>query len=292
MSRQRDAIEFLSQRGPVRADLQNAMADALAAFLERHGIIIPYPPYGSIQNELPDEYLYTAIADRLERDRSQIHAFLDRTRDYFYAPALDSIPEDENDAGPGAPFWRNRYFSRADARMLYAVAGALNPRRWIEVGVGHSTRFLRKAISDQGLSTEIVSIDPAPRADIEQHTDQHIQQNVLDVPLDVFAELQPGDVFFMDGSHVMLAGTDVTHVFLNVLPVLKPGVLVHIHDIYLPYEYPVRTRAKQFNEQHALAMLLLFSRAWEVLAPIHYLKRTNVIEFGGGSFWMRRVIEG
>lgn len=289
MSKSRDIIDFLAQRPAVRRDLQDAMSGALSEFLSKHGAFIPAAPYGEIQKELPENYRFEAVEARLERDRAHFEAFFEELKAHFYSEALNAVPENAPEDDPQAVYWKNGYFSRADARALYAIAAVHDPRRWVEVGVGYSTRFLRKAIEEHGLQTRITSIDPSPRAEIEGKTDEHIEQNLLDVQLDTFAALKAGDVFFLDGSHVMLQGTDVTHALLNVFPVLKPGVLVHVHDIYLPFEYPAAIRVKQFNEQHALAAMLQFSDQWDVLLPVHFMRRTGMIEYGGGSFWMRKT---
>ena len=109
-----------------------------------------------------------------------------------------------------------------------------------------------------------------------------------ELPLARFADLKPGDVLFYDGSHLVFHGSDVTHFFLRVLPRVAAGVFVHIHDIFLPNEYPEHFDLRYYNEQYLLAAMLTFPGPWEILAPVNYLKQKNVLSDGGCSFWMRR----
>ena len=101
--------------------------------------------------------------------------------------------------------------------------------------------------------------------------------------------LEPGDILFHDGSHITLNGTDTVRLFLEILPRLKPGVLVHVHDIMLPREYPDSFFGRGYSEQYMLAATLLFGPDFEVLAPISYISGTMGLDPGGVSFWMRKV---
>ena len=126
-----------------------------------------------------------------------------------------------------------------DAVALYGLLRRTRPQRYLEVGSGHSTRFARRAIRDEGLATTVTSIDPEPRARIDELCDLVIRRPVEALEDDgVFLELGPGDVLFIDGSHRTFTGSDVTVLLLEVVPRLAPGVLVQVHDVYLPRDYP------------------------------------------------------
>lgn len=165
---------------------------------------------------------------------------------------------------------------------------AYKPARIVEIGSGNSTKFFRKAISDANINSSLISIDPYPRATIESVVDQVIRKNFLDVPLEFFDMLTTGDILFLDGSHLVFHGSDVTHFFLRILPRLSPGVFVHLHDIWLPEEYPVSFDLRWYSEQYLLAAFLLGNEAWQTLVPVHFLYLKGLLPKSGGSFWMRK----
>jgi Methyltransferase domain len=122
-----------------------------------------------------------------------------------------------------------------------------------------------------------------------------------EVPPEVFSELAAGDVLFVDTTHTVKIGSDVNHIFLRVLPLLAEGVLVHVHDIFLPYEYPrffLEDYALYWAEQYLLQAFLAYSSDFEVLCGVHALARecgdrmvaTGFLDAGatGSSFWLRR----
>ena len=157
------------------------------------------------------------------------------------------------------PFWANGWLPPLDAMALYAFLVRQNPSQYIEIGSGNSTKFARRAIQDHHLRTQIISIDPQPRAEIDRLCDRVIRRPFEDVDWTAMPELAAGDIVFVDSSHRVLMNSDVTAFFMDVLPDLPPGVLVHFHDIWLPHDYPERWRFWYFSEQYVLATLLLFA---------------------------------
>src|SRR5262249_51799095 len=125
------------------------------------------------------------------------------------------------------PYWNNGYFSGDDARVAYALVRAHRPAAIVEIGSGNSTKFFRKAIADGYTRTKLVSIDPEPRSEISRIADTVLKQSVLDADMRLFAAMSANDLLFLDGSHLTFNGTDTAHFFLEVLPAIKPGVLVH-----------------------------------------------------------------
>jgi hypothetical protein len=179
-----------------------------------------------------------------------------------FAAWLDQIDGFANDlraiggAPPPAPRFDQDWFPRLDAMAAYALVRWRQPKRLIEIGSGHSTRFLARAVADGALDTEIIAIDPAPRAPIAG-LPITIQRSALqDTDRSVFSALAAGDVLFIDSSHILMPGSDVDILFNDVLPALPRGVLVHIHDIFLPEHYPRQWDWRAYNEQQAVAMLI------------------------------------
>jgi hypothetical protein len=121
-----------------------------------------------------------------------------------------------------------------------------------------------------------------------------VPQRVEKVNLNTFASLQSGDVLFIDSSHVSKAGSDVNFLFFEVLPRVPSAVRIHIHDIFLPGEYPKRwviEENRSWNEQYVLRALLMYSNAFRVLFGSAYalLKFKDLVSHGGGSLWIERL---
>ncbi|WP_170760433.1 class I SAM-dependent methyltransferase [Ruegeria lacuscaerulensis] len=168
----------------------------------------------------------------------------------------------------------NGYYDSPDADALYLMIRRYKPRRVIEVGCGNSTRVTRQAIIDGGLETTITAVDPYPRADIAHVVDQFEQKRLEEVDPALFEKLEAGDVLFIDSSHVVRMSNDVAHLFCRIIPALKPGVVIHVHDVFLPYEYPKRFfyDCPGWGEQYMLHALLQ-SGAYSMLWPGYYLQQ-------------------
>ncbi|MBO9445194.1 class I SAM-dependent methyltransferase [Ruegeria sp. R14_0] len=162
----------------------------------------------------------------------------------------------------------NGYYDSPDADALYLMIRRFKPKRVIEVGCGNSTRVTRQAIIDGGLDTEVTAIDPYPRADIAHVVDRFEQKRLEDVDPALFEQLEAGDVLFIDSSHVVRMSNDVAHLFCRIIPALKPGVVIHVHDVFLPYEYPKRFfyDCPGWGEQYMLHALLQ-SGSYSMLWP-------------------------
>ena len=173
----------------------------------------------------------------------------------------------------------NPYFGSPDADVLYAVVRHFRPSRIVEIGSGHSTRVSRQAILDGQLGTNLSCIDPCPRVDVATLADEvflHPVETLLNDPL--FTQLGPGDILFIDSSHMLSPGNDCVALYLHVLPRLTAGVLIHVHDVFLPYDYPrewVVQNRWLWNEQYLVQTMLQFGDAFEVLWAGHYLQRTD-----------------
>jgi len=218
---------------------------------------------------------------------------------------LATFPVDPDATDETTYFWNNDQFSHSDAALYYALIRRLRPGRIVEVGSGHSTKLALQAIR-QNQSGSILCIEPHPPAWLRKMSGTiEIQPTpVQSVPDSVFLDLEAGDVLFIDGSHISKTGSDVNHLFLRILPRLPAGVLVQIHDICLPFEYP-RAWSEEFlcywNEQYVLAALLANNPKFEVLVGVYYLHREDPrllrslipdlpgVMPGGGSLWLKTV---
>ncbi|MFT4568855.1 MAG: putative O-methyltransferase YrrM [Saprospiraceae bacterium] len=202
--------------------------------------------------------------------------------------------------------WDNGYFPGLDVAVLYILIATKKPQRIIEIGSGTSTMIISQAIHDYNLNAKITSIDPQPRAFIDQLADQVYRQPLHKCDIDIAEQLSCGDILFLDGSHRLLPNSDVMVFFLEILPKLKSGVIVQIHDIYLPYDYPGFMCQRMYSEQYALAIAMLNNPSrYKVLAPNYYISEQPIfikqllplwgasslknVEKHGGSFWFEVV---
>jgi hypothetical protein len=172
-------------------------------------------------------------------------------------------------APPPEPRWSQDWFPRLDAAAAYVFVREAKPARIVEVGSGHSTRFMTRAVRDGRLGTAITSIDPAPRADIEGTGTMLIRSTLQEAGLMPFSALRSGDVLFIDSSHILMPGTDVDLIFNHVLPMLPKDVMIHIHDVFLPDDYPPEWEWRGYNEQLGVAALIQ-GRGYRILWSSRY----------------------
>jgi len=157
---------------------------------------------------------------------------------------------------PPQPRWDQDWFPRLDAAAAYAMVRSTRPRRIVEVGSGHSTRFLARAVADGGLDTRITAIDPRPRAAIRGLAVEWLQTHVETLHHGPFAALGENDILFIDSSHQVKPGSDVEFLLNEVIPRLPAGVRVHFHDIFLPDDYPGQWAWRRYNEQSEVKRLI------------------------------------
>ncbi len=203
----------------------------------------------------------------------------------------------------------NTEFGAVDSEILYSMVRWLKPKKMIEIGSGYSTIITAQALVRNELENEITCrytvIDPYPKAFIQQGflgISSLVQKPVQEIPLKEFEDLDEGDILFIDSSHVVKIGSDAQYEFLHILPKLKPGVIIHVHDIFLPSEYPKHWVLKEhrfFNEQYILEALL-FSQKFKVLwgSSFMHLFQSELLKKyissyqstdWPGSFWMKKI---
>ncbi|MCY4590071.1 MAG: class I SAM-dependent methyltransferase, partial [Alphaproteobacteria bacterium] len=171
--------------------------------------------------------------------------------------------------------YANDQFGFGDAAVLFGMLRHLRPKRVVEVGSGYSSTVMLDT-NDRFLDQSIAFtfIDPFPgrlyelsgKKSLAAHT--VIESPVQSVPADVFSVLQPDDILFIDSSHVLKTGSDVAYLLFEVLPVLADGVIVHVHDIHYPFEYPeqwVIEDNRSWNEVYAIRAFLQYNNEFSIL---------------------------
>lgn len=198
----------------------------------------------------------------------------------------------------------NAYFSSPDTDVLYSFVREIQPEKFIEIGSGNSTRLVRQAIIDGNLNTRLISIDPQPRIDVAGFADEVRTVRVEQLNATMLAdELTAGDVLFIDSSHELLTGNDVVYEFLELIPLLRSGIYVHVHDVSLPFDYPwswleTSDGMQQWGEQYLLQAILSSGDHFEVLWAGYHCQQTSNDQFrrwfprsgfrDARSFWIRR----
>ncbi len=223
-------------------------------------------------------------------------------KDYDYPEMLEETPE------LNRFFTRNSQFSWLDARTLFVLLRLLKPKRLVEIGSGFSS-LLTADVNHRFLADTMhfSCIEPYPRAFLTQPLPGLNELLVTKVEaLDpvYFDQLASGDVLFIDSSHVSKTGSDVNYLLFDILPRLRRGVLVHIHDIFLPHDYPqswVLDDYRSWNEQYLVRALLMYSSAFRIVFGCSYAhyRYPNLVEqalslpagkgYGGGSLWIERL---
>lgn len=247
----------------------------------------------------PHPLLYEIINKNRKTYEENLKSFLQYS-DRIQAIKKSNIETDEN-----KPTWNNGFLPGLDVIGIYGIIAKYKPKKYIEIGSGNSTKVARKAIIECNLTTEIISIDPFPRANIDHLSDKVIREPIENLSDNKFIteSLKENDILFIDNSHRVFSNSDAMICFLELLPFLKNGVVVHIHDIYLPYDYPQFMCDRFYNEQYILAAFILANaEKYKSILPNFFISEDNElknyiapiwehpnlsgVEKHGGSFWL------
>ncbi len=280
-------MQFRSRAIRLKLGLQTVLG------MKRRGFFIPYSRAENVAGyehhsycwirHLFDEHrqIFTALLDEIEANRAALLAI--------------------SGLEPPLPRFEQDWFPRLDAVAHYTMVRSRKPRRIIEVGSGHSTRFICRAVADGALQTRVTAIDPQPRADIAELPVRLLRASLQDVELGVFDEIAPGDFVCVDSSHILMPGTDVDVMINHVLPMLPAGCFVFFHDIFLPDAYPRDWAPTGYNEQNAVAILLqgqyepVFASAYAVRHMADAVNATVLADIplhpGGieNGLWLRKT---
>lgn len=274
-----------------------------------HKPFLQFAPPGHFYSPIPDAAAFRNLAEEviepsgIDLQTGSQRDLLERLSE-FYA----ELPFPENPT-PGHRFsFANKYFRYADAIYLYGLLRHFQPRRVIEVGSGYSSAAALDA-SERflGNSIEFTFIEPYP-ARLRQllHAEDWtrvrlLQEPVQAAPLELFDTLQPNDILLIDSSHVSKVGSDVNHLLFRVLPRLQPGVLVHLHDIFYPFEYPKEwfEMGRAWNEAYLVRAFLQYNKACSVVLFASHAgrcfpdflaeKMPLCLKDTGASLWLRKL---
>ncbi|WP_134390914.1 class I SAM-dependent methyltransferase [Methylacidiphilum sp. Yel] len=239
-----------------------------------------------------------------------LYSIIKRSEDHYrslltdwvqFADDLLSFPLRDNGSELD-PCWENSSFPPLDAIALFGIIATTKPALFLEIGSGFTTRWAYGAKVRYSPLTKLVSIDPSPRVNVDTLCQQAFRRPLHELPLDIFEQLEAGDILFVDGTHRILQGSDATIFFLEILPIVKAGVIIHLHDIFLPFDYPPHWQKKYYSEQYVLgSILLVATEKYRILFPSFYVSQhqellkildqlwTNPklqsLKPKGGSFW-------
>lgn len=277
-------------RGTIPAGFKSFVAGRAPGLLK--AARLPRLLWGVLQSpmEHPPGHFYSPILSHADllRDRARItasppetlpgiqlnEAVQQRFREAFARTYAELPYGKERAEGLRFGALENPFFKHSDAVVLYSMMRELRPKRVVEVGSGHSSAVMLDT-SDRFLDgkTRFTFIDPYPQRllgllnqeDRRRHT--VLDQRVQEVGLGPFEALEAGDVLFIDSSHVVKPGSDVAWLVFEVLPRLRPGVYVQIHDVFYPFEYPERWIRAGFNwnEAYLVRAFLMYNRAFELV---------------------------
>jgi hypothetical protein len=228
-----------------------------------------------------------------------------------YKLEYDSFPRYKTSI-PHQYFINNGSFESVDGEVYYCMIRHFKPRKIIEIGAGFSTLLAAQAImknkkEDMNYECELIAIDPYPNNILKKGfpgLSKLVSKKVQEINIEEFSTLHDNDILFIDSSHVLKIGNDVWYIYNEILPSLRTGVLVHIHDIFLPLNYPKNWVIKQgrfWNEQYILKAFLTFNTNYEILwaASCIHIRYPDLLEksFASydrnktwpGSFWLRKI---
>lgn len=282
--------------GPVRLPLTYKLWDAVGVTPIRFHYYEPIPRWNQL------------ATSALQRDPMlgvdlNVEGQLALLGNLNYAEELLCIPfeQHKNDVGF---HYDNSLFGPGDAEAYYSMIRHFRPRRIIEIGGGYSTLIARLAVAKNAADVEHICIEPYEQPWLDTiGLSRVIRSRVEDLPLDLFARLERNDILFIDSSHVLRTGGDVWFEYLRILPHLRPGVLVHAHDIFLPYPYPeswLTVHRRYWTEQYVLQAVLQSNSSLEIVLAMHFLSKDYPQVLGRafpvyglhrernpGSFWFR-----
>lgn len=201
---------------------------------------------------------------------------------------------------------QNESFGYHDAPTYFCLIRHFKPKKIIEIGAGNSTKIAY--YGSLPIGTLITTIDPFVSDNLGKQFSERVEvikEPVQEIPISVFESLSENDILFIDSTHVSKINSDVNYLFLEVLPIIRPGVIVHIHDIFLPGSYPrkwLEWNLLFWNEQYLLNAFLIGNDDYEIILTNYYMRlnHPNLLKKffetglppGGGSFWMRRKSNG
>jgi hypothetical protein len=232
-------------------------------------------------------------------------------REFHYSDELGQFPLDGANAGARRFYFHNGTFESGDAEYYYNIIRLLKPKKIVEVGCGNSTLMALEAVKknqqeQKGYKCDYVCIEPYENAWLEDLGVRVVRKRVEDVEKELFTSLGHNSILFIDSSHIIRPQGDVLFEYLEILPILNSGVLVHIHDIFTPRDYLdewVLREIRFWNEQYLLEAFLSFNDQYIIVGALNFLRHHHASELAEkcpvlgmeldsrepGSFWLRRL---
>lgn len=230
----------------------------------------------------------------------------------MFKEEYEAFPLNKNEVKvPFQYYINNSVFESVDGEILYSMIRLFKPKRIFEIGSGNSTYLSAQAIlknkEEKGHECELIAFEPYPNEVLKAGfpgLSKLIASKIQDIPLSEFNKLEENDILFIDSSHVLKIGSDVKYEYLEILPRLNKGVIVHVHDIFLPAEYRKESILNNhifWTEQYLLQAFLAFNDSFEILWAGSYMhiKYSAKLEAAfssykrnerwPGSFWMKKV---
>jgi hypothetical protein len=226
-----------------------------------------------LKNFVPEEVLqFDDLEINIEAQAARVRGWKAKG----YAALFDELRADPaiNPYATGRGYIDNGWYLSPDAEVYAAMIMDFRPRCIVEVGSGYSTLIARRAVGHLKESCEIVVIDPEPRTQIEKAADRFLRSHVEDADLSGIP-IDSRTLLFIDSSHITRAGGDIPLLYNRLLPFAESGALVHVHDIYIPYEYPFMYQDRLYTEQYVLRALLSHSKRYKIELSTYYLSRTQ-----------------
>jgi hypothetical protein len=203
------------------------------------------------------------------------------------------------------PHWHNYFLPSLDIITIFGFMALNRPKIYFEIGSGNSTKVAYYAKQKLKLETKIYSIDPSPQAEIDGLCDRIIRKPLENCDLSFIHALREGDIFYFDGSHRVLQNSDNEVLFFELIPRLRENVLIHIHDICWPEDYPTEWNKRMYSEQYVLGAMLLYApEMFDIIFPSAYVSwftdytqafralwerpGFEKMEHHGSSFWFKK----
>lgn len=270
-----------------------------------------HPKYQALINEYPVDMKpryghglppHKQLYDIIDTERNTYRALIDAA--LSNQNEIAEIQDSSKVTDSKLPGWNNGFLPGLDIIAIYTMISYYKPKRYVEVGSGNSTKVAFKVKQEQHNSLEITSIDPMPRAEIDQLADVVIRKPFEDIDYQKVLNLEAGDILFIDNSHRILPNSDSMVFYMEIFPQLNKGVIVHIHDIYLPYDYPQFMCDRFYTEQYGLAMYVMANpKRYKTIFPCYFVSEDEElakqldpiwnhdnlkeVERHGGSYWLQ-----
>lgn len=260
-----------------------------------------------VQLAMSSEAAPTVLPESMGLDSSLMLEWFRRIASYYPTHPFPETPSVAS--GSGHYFYQNPNFPLADALALLAIMRIRKPRRLIEIGSGYSScAAIDSNVGYLEGQVDMTFIEPHPELALEmlgntpRFREGLLKQKLQDVPVETFLALQRDDILFIDSSHVVKTGSDVVDYVFRILPRLRPGVMVHIHDIFYPFEYPrswIGDENRSWNEAYLVRAFLHQNRRFQVFYMSDWIYKCErelmqqltplCVTHRGGSLWMEVV---